>query len=186
MWCGSVIGITAGRSISRYFRSTVAIPVACLLLLWVLLAAAVFNGRLDKLRWLSSASSSHRELIESAVLTGAGLIVVLATVLLFGSLMRRVSREIAGLVSITRHYADEQLPSADGGSRPGGGAAPVRGPAPGFSDLVTCTPSRRAARSAPRTTRPAGWPPRCGYTSRRAPSTSGFSALTTPTRCGRA
>jgi len=130
MWCGSVIGITAGRSISRYFRSTVAIPVACLLLLWVLLAAAVFNGRLDKLRWLSSASSSHRELIESAVLTGAGLIVVLATVLLFGSLMRRVSREIAGLVSITRHYADEQLPSADGGSRPGGGAAPVRGPAP--------------------------------------------------------
>jgi signal transduction histidine kinase len=100
----------APHSIGFLFGTELIAPVSCLLVLWALVAVAVLSGALDRLRWLTSAAHGHRVLAESAVVTGAGLIVVLVTVILMGRFVDRVRRDAENLVAIAHSLADEGLP----------------------------------------------------------------------------
>lgn len=102
-------GRSTGRSISRQLSTGVIAPVVCLVVLWGLLAAAALTGELDKLRWPRSITSSHRLLIEAAVVAGLGLVIILVALLLLRSFAKRLSRELSGLAAAAR-LADERLP----------------------------------------------------------------------------
>ncbi|HLJ98613.1 MAG TPA: ATP-binding protein [Streptosporangiaceae bacterium] len=99
-----------GRSIGRQLSTRVIAPVVCLVVLWGLLTAGALTGELDKLRWPRSISSSHRLLIEAAVVAGLGLVIILVVVLLLRSFAKRLSRELSGLAAAAR-LADERLPA---------------------------------------------------------------------------
>jgi signal transduction histidine kinase len=103
---------TASRSTDSYFVGGLITPVSCLLVLWGALAAFVLSGRLARLRWLKSVTPDHRVLIGSAVLAGAGLIVVLAAVLLMGRFARRVWRAAESRTAAAQRTADEQTAAA--------------------------------------------------------------------------
>jgi signal transduction histidine kinase len=101
---------TASRSIDFYLGARLIVPVTCLLVLWGLVAGVVLSGTLDRLRWLESAAPSQRTLIGLAVITGTGLAVVLAAVIVMGRFVRRLAREVGGLTATARFLADERLP----------------------------------------------------------------------------
>jgi signal transduction histidine kinase len=101
---------TVGRSIRFHFTARLAVPVACLVLLWGAAAAAALGGALNRLPGLGSGSPDHRALIASVLVSGAGIVVVIAAVVLTGSFSRLLSREIASLAATARRLADEQLP----------------------------------------------------------------------------
>jgi signal transduction histidine kinase len=102
----------AARSVRSQFAARLAVPVVCLVLLWGAAAGAALDGALNRLPELGSGSADHRALVQSSVVIGAGLLVVLVAVLLTGSFARRLSHEIAGLTAAARRLADEQLPGA--------------------------------------------------------------------------
>jgi signal transduction histidine kinase len=130
------------HSIGFLFGTELIAPVICLFVLWGLVAAAALSGALDRLRWLASAAHGHRVLAESAVVTGAGLIVVLVTVILMGRFVGRVRRDTENLVAIARSLADEGLPRVvealrDGadGKALGGAAANTQLPQGSVSEI---------------------------------------------------
>jgi len=101
-----------GKSTDFYFGVELIVPVMCLLVLWGAVAWVVLSGTLDKLHWLATASPHHRTLADAAVLTGAGLLVVLVAVILVARLGRRVSREVRELAATAGRLADDWLPQA--------------------------------------------------------------------------
>ena len=94
----------ARRSIRFTFIAMVAVPTACLMVLWGL--AVAFGSGLDD--HLSSMSRHH--LGELILLGGGALLVIVIAVILMGSFARRLSRDISDLAATARHLADEQLP----------------------------------------------------------------------------
>ena len=96
--------IAARRSIRFTFIAMVAVPTACLMVLWGL--AVAFGSGLDD--HLSSMSRHH--LGELILLGGGALLVIVIAVILMGSFARRLSRDISDLAATARHLADEQLP----------------------------------------------------------------------------
>ena len=100
----------AGHSIGFYLASGLLAPVTVMLVLWGAVAGLVLAGYLDKLRWLSTQSPGNRAIIGAAVITGAGLIVVIVAVARIGWFARRLSAEISGLTATAGSLADEQLP----------------------------------------------------------------------------
>jgi signal transduction histidine kinase len=102
----------AGRPVAFRFGARLVAPVACLVLLWGLITGAVLGGALDGLLGLSSGTADHRALVESTVITGAGVVVILATVLLMGSFTGLLSGEISGLTAMAHRLADEQFTRA--------------------------------------------------------------------------
>jgi signal transduction histidine kinase len=100
----------AGHTISFYLAAGLLAPVTFMLVLWGAVAGLVLAGYLDKLRWLSTQTPSHRALIGAAVITGAGLIVVIVIVARIGWFARRLSAQISGLTATAGSLANEQLP----------------------------------------------------------------------------
>jgi len=94
----------ARRSVKFAFAARVALPTACLVLLWGL-AVTLGSGLDDHLSTLS-----HRQLGELIVLGGGGLFVIGATVILMGSFARGLSRDISDMAESARHLAEDQLP----------------------------------------------------------------------------
>src|SRR5882757_10774378 len=90
----------ARRSVKFVFAARVALPTACLVLLWGL-AVTLGSGLDDHLSTLS-----HRQLGELIVLGGGGLFVIGATVILMGSFARGLSRDIADMAESARHLAE--------------------------------------------------------------------------------
>jgi signal transduction histidine kinase len=97
---------SAGRSIGSYFVTRLAVPAACLVLVWAAVAGLVFAGALHHV----VHPSAHRALVEAVVIAGSGLLVALVMVALIGTVARQLAREAAGLAVTARHLADEQLP----------------------------------------------------------------------------
>jgi signal transduction histidine kinase len=95
----------AGRSIRVTFNAMVAVPVVCLVLLWALAAGLTLASALSG---YGVSPQTHRALVISAAAVGAGLVVVLATVLLMGSYARRLSTDITGLAGTASRLAREQ------------------------------------------------------------------------------
>jgi signal transduction histidine kinase len=116
----------ARRSIRFTFAAMVAVPAVCLILLWVLAVSAMPGSGLAG----RFSVHSHRDLVGSALLVGAGLVIVLAAAILMGSFARRLSRDISDLAATAQHLADEQSPQPV--ERPSGGmhAARADGSAP--------------------------------------------------------
>jgi signal transduction histidine kinase len=94
----------ARRSIRFTFAVMVAVPTACLVLLWAL--AVTFGTGLDD----HLSSMSHQQVFEVILLGGGGLLVMGAAVILMGSFARRLSRDISDLAATARRLADEELP----------------------------------------------------------------------------
>ena len=108
----------AARSIRFQFAVRLAVPVVVLVLLWAAAAAAALDGALDGLPGFRSAAPHHQAVLESSVVIGAGLVVVLVALLLTWTFTRRVAREMAGLAAGAGQLADERQP----GSAPWAGA----------------------------------------------------------------
>jgi signal transduction histidine kinase len=98
---------TARYPIRVTFAAMVAVPVACLVLLWGVVVSTTLGGALAA---RGSSSLSHRELIEFALLAGTGLVVLLASAALMGLFAQRLTRDVADLEATARHLADERLP----------------------------------------------------------------------------
>jgi signal transduction histidine kinase len=95
------------RTIRFTFTTTVAIPAACLILLWAVAAGAVLGSSLGGHGFWSP---DHREVVELTILVGAGLLVGLVCVILMGRFSYTLSRDIAALATTAQRSADEQLP----------------------------------------------------------------------------
>lgn len=106
-WPGPERSRGARRSIRLTFAGMVAVPIACLVLLWVL-AVTVTLGRVLAERSISP--QTHRHLVEFALIIGMGLAVVVASVILMGWFARRLSQEVSALETSARYLADQQLP----------------------------------------------------------------------------
>ncbi|MFZ0165781.1 MAG: hypothetical protein WAL12_19555, partial [Trebonia sp.] len=89
----------AARSIRFQFAVRLAVPVVVLVLLWAAAAAAALDGALDGLPGFRSAAPHHQAVLESSIVIGAGLVVVLVALLLTWAFTRRVAREMAGLAA---------------------------------------------------------------------------------------
>jgi signal transduction histidine kinase len=98
------------RSIDFYFGVGLIGPVTCMLLLWGLVAGLVLSGALARLGWLASEAPGHRALIEASVVTGSGLVAVLAALVIVDRFARRMSRQADALAATARRLADERLP----------------------------------------------------------------------------
>lgn len=98
---------TARYPIRVTFAAMVAVPVACLVLLWGVVVTTTLGGVLGA---HGSPSQSHRDLVEFALLAGTGLVVVLASAALMGLFAQRLTRDVADLEATARHLADERLP----------------------------------------------------------------------------
>jgi signal transduction histidine kinase len=110
---------SAGRSIGSYLAARLVVPAVCLVLVWAVIAGAVFAGALRHV----IHPSGHRALIEAVVVAGSGLIVALAVVALIWSIAHQLAREAAGLAATARYLADEQLPKTVARLRDGAGEA---------------------------------------------------------------
>ena len=97
----------ARRSVRFTFTSTVAVPTVCMVLLWGLAAGIVLATSLSG---HGAFSHDHRELVGIVLIVAAGLVVVIAALILTGSFARRLSQDISGLAATAHRLADEQLP----------------------------------------------------------------------------
>lgn len=86
------------HSTGVYFGTGLIASVSCLLVLWGLVTAIVLGGAPDRVGWLVPAAHGHRVPAESAVATGAGLVVVFAAVILMGRFASRVRQDAESVV----------------------------------------------------------------------------------------
>ena len=113
------------RTARFQFAARVTAPVVVLVLLWAAAAGAALAGALDGLPGFRSASPHNQAVLESLVVIGVGLIVVLIAVLLVGTFTRRLSRELAGLATAaaqasgTREATGEAAAAQPGTAQPG-------------------------------------------------------------------
>src|SRR6185437_14479526 len=87
---------SAGRSIGSYLAARLAVPAVCLVLVWAVIAGAVFAGALRHV----VHPSGHRAVIEAVVVAGSGLVVALVMVVLIWSVARQLAREAAALAGM--------------------------------------------------------------------------------------
>src|ERR1700730_13520559 len=116
----------ARRSIRFTFAATVAVPTACMVLLWAVAVGLVLAGSLSG---HGVFSKSHKELVGVVLLVAAGLVVVLAALVLMGSFARRMSRDITALAATARQLSEEQLPQLMARLRAGEQVTEMAGPA---------------------------------------------------------
>jgi signal transduction histidine kinase len=101
-----------------------------LTVLWGLVTAAVLLGFRRRWHWLVSAGQAHPALAGTAVIAGAGIIVVLAAVVLMARFARRLTREVDNLATAARYLADDALPRTLAALRDGQQAGDVAATAP--------------------------------------------------------
>ena len=124
---------SAGRSIGSYLTVRLALPAVGLVLVWAVIAGAVFAGALHHV----IRQSAHRAVIEAIVVAGSGLLVALVIVALILTLARQLASEAGRLAATARYLADEQLPKTVARLRNGAGSADAAPPQPGPQQLVT-------------------------------------------------
>jgi signal transduction histidine kinase len=97
----------ARHSVRFTFISMVAVPTVCMVLLWGLAVGIVLA---TSLAGHGALSQNHQDLVGIVLIVAAGLVVVIAALVLTGSFARRLSHDITGLAVTARRLADEQLP----------------------------------------------------------------------------
>jgi signal transduction histidine kinase len=94
------------RTVRATFIATVVVPVASMLVIWVLLVAGVLGGALGE----TGAGRGHRDLGGIFWVAGVGLVIILISVALMGLFARRIAADIGGLEATAEHLADEEMP----------------------------------------------------------------------------
>jgi signal transduction histidine kinase len=125
---------TARRTVWFTFLAMVAVPAACLLLIWGVVAGAALGG---------AVALGHRELGDFLLLACIGLVIALASVALTGLFARRMARDIAGLEATAQGLADEQMPQLLERLRQG-----EQGVAEGAADQAATQPHAKTAEIA--------------------------------------
>jgi signal transduction histidine kinase len=97
----------ARHSVRFTFTSMVAVPTVCMVLLWGVAVGIVLA---TSLAGHGALSQNHQDLVGIVLIVAAGLVVVIAALILTGSFARRLSHDITGLAVTARRLADEQLP----------------------------------------------------------------------------
>jgi signal transduction histidine kinase len=97
----------ARRTVRFTFLAMVAVPTVCMVLLWALAVGAVLA---TSVTGHGVFSRNHKELVGIVLIVAAGLVVVIAGLILTGLFARRLSRDIAGLAATAQRLADEPLP----------------------------------------------------------------------------
>jgi signal transduction histidine kinase len=123
----------ARRSIRFTFTSMVAVPAICMVVAW---AVAVGFVLVSSLTGHGVFSRNHRELAGIVLVVAAGMVVVIAALILTGSFARRLSRDITGLATTARRLADEELPQIVERLRAGEQAGATDGQAHGTAQDV--------------------------------------------------
>src|SRR5215469_11203911 len=112
----------AAKSIRFQFTIRLAVPVIVLVLLWAAAAAAALDGALDGLLGFRSAAPHHQAVLESSVIIGAGIVVVLVALLLTWLFTRRLAREMALLAAGAGQLAPTGVLAQQPGGAPWTGA----------------------------------------------------------------
>ena len=134
----------ARHSVRFTFTSMVAVPTVCMVLLWGLAVGIVLA---TSLAGHGAFSQNHQELVGIVLIVAAGLIVVIAALILTGSFARRLSHDITGLAVTARRLADEQLPqqlerrragdrTAQAGTQPSPADGAALDPAPRTTEIA--------------------------------------------------
>jgi hypothetical protein len=96
----------ARRSMRFTFAMIMAVPLAALIAVWVFAGTTVGDALLDGGQSLHNGSAVLRITIAAV----AGLIAILLATLLMAWFARRIMRDVAGLGTAARLFADQQLP----------------------------------------------------------------------------
>ena len=134
----------ARHSVRFTFTSMVAVPTVCMVLLWGLAVGIVLA---TSLAGHGAFSQNHQELVGIVLIVAAGLIVVIAALILTGSFARRLSHDITGLAVTAHRLADEQLPqllerrragdrTAQAGTQPSPADGAALDPAPRTTEIA--------------------------------------------------
>src|SRR5215469_18056838 len=95
------------RTIWSTFAVMVAAPVACLVVLWGLVLGGVIGGAIGG---PDTPSHDHEVVVGFVAVTGMGLAIIVAAVVMMGLFARRLAQDITDLEATARHLAEEQMP----------------------------------------------------------------------------
>jgi len=95
------------RTIWFTFGAMVAVPVACLVVLWGLVLGGVIGGAMGD---PDRPGRDHRVIADFVAAVGIGLVIVIAGVTLMGLFARRLARDVTDLEATARRLAEEQMP----------------------------------------------------------------------------
>src|SRR5215467_5852360 len=98
----------ARRTIWSTFSAMVAVPVACLVVLWGLVLGLVIGGAIGG---PDTPHHDHQVVVDFVVVIGLGLVIVIVGVTMMGLFARRLARDVTGLEATARHLADEEMPA---------------------------------------------------------------------------
>ena len=96
------------RTIWSTFAAMVAVPVACLVVLWGLVLGLVISGATGG---PDTPHHDHEVVVDFVVVIGLGLVIIIVGVTMMGLFARRLARDVTGLEATARHLADEEMPA---------------------------------------------------------------------------
>ena len=96
------------RTIWSTFAVMVAVPVACLVVLWGLVLGGVIGGAIGG---PDNPHHDHEVVVDFVVVIGIGLVIVIVAVTMMGLFARRLARDVTGLEATALHLADEEMPA---------------------------------------------------------------------------
>src|SRR2546429_1256131 len=96
------------RTIWSTFAAMVAVPVACLVVLWGLVLGLVIGGAIGG---PDTPHHDHEVVVDFVVVIGLGLVVIIVGVTMRGLSARRLARDVTDLEATARHLADEEMPA---------------------------------------------------------------------------
>jgi signal transduction histidine kinase len=96
------------RTIWSTFSAMVAVPVACLVVLWGLVLALVIGGAIGG---PDTPHHDHEVVVDFVVVIGIGLVIVVVGATMMGLFARRLARDVTGLQATAQHLADEEMPA---------------------------------------------------------------------------
>jgi signal transduction histidine kinase len=95
------------RTIRRTFVVMVAVPVACLVVLWGVALGAVIGGAFGG---PDTPQHDHEVVVGFVAVIGVGLAIIIAAVVMMGLFARRLAQDITDMEATARHLAEEQMP----------------------------------------------------------------------------
>ena len=96
------------RTIWSTFAAMVAVPVACLVVLWGLVLGLVIGGAIGG---PDTPHHDHEVVVDFVVVIGLGLVIIIVGVTMMGLFARRLARDVTDLEATARHLADEEMPA---------------------------------------------------------------------------
>jgi signal transduction histidine kinase len=96
------------RTIWSTFSAMVAVPIACLVVLWGLVLALVIGGAIGG---PDTPHHDHEVVVDFVVVIGIGVVIVVVGATMMGLFARRLARDVSGLQATAQHLADEEMPA---------------------------------------------------------------------------